>query len=166
MGIYGNKLVNMIATKPLCASWSNLVDMLAMVRWWDPIDFGGQKSKVKVSMDIYGHKTVNTSETKPFKGEGHDGYHWQMWGAQGCYALRCYIFYWNDEAPNTVSILTFIKCVGNLDGVKLHWVGRINFFQWLWTRYVYFYISLWKIMPPGSTNLPPKSIFWLHINLC
>ena len=31
-----------------------------------------------------------------FKGEGHDGYHWQMWGARGCYALRCYIWpcYW------------------------------------------------------------------------
>ena len=30
--IYGNKLVNTIATKPLCASLSNLADMLAMVR--------------------------------------------------------------------------------------------------------------------------------------
>ena len=30
--IYGNKLVNMIATKPFCASLSNLADMLAMVR--------------------------------------------------------------------------------------------------------------------------------------
>ena len=29
-----------------------------------------------------------------FKGEGHDGYHWQMWGARGCYALRWYILYW------------------------------------------------------------------------
>ena len=32
MDIYGNKLVNMIATKPLCASVSNLADMLVMVR--------------------------------------------------------------------------------------------------------------------------------------
>ena len=32
MDIYVNKLVNMIATKLLCASVSNLVDMLAMVR--------------------------------------------------------------------------------------------------------------------------------------
>ena len=32
MEIYGNKLVNMIATKPFCASLSNLTDMLAMVR--------------------------------------------------------------------------------------------------------------------------------------
>ena len=30
--IYGNKLVNTIETKPLCASSSNLVDMLAIVR--------------------------------------------------------------------------------------------------------------------------------------
>ena len=29
---YGNKLVNMIATKPFCASLSNLADMLAIVR--------------------------------------------------------------------------------------------------------------------------------------
>ena len=28
------------------------------------IDFGGQKSKVKVTMDIYGNKLVNTIETK------------------------------------------------------------------------------------------------------
>ena len=30
--IYGNKLVNMIETKPLCASLSNLADMLTMMR--------------------------------------------------------------------------------------------------------------------------------------
>ena len=29
-----------------------------------PIDFGGQRSKVKVIMDIYGNKLVNTKETK------------------------------------------------------------------------------------------------------
>ena len=31
----------------------------------NPIDFGGQRSKVKVSIDIYGNKLVNTIETKP-----------------------------------------------------------------------------------------------------
>ena len=31
----------------------------------NPIDFGGQRSKVKVTMDIYGNKLVNTIETKP-----------------------------------------------------------------------------------------------------
>ena len=30
--IYGNKLVNAVETKPLCASSSNLADMLAIVR--------------------------------------------------------------------------------------------------------------------------------------
>ena len=30
-----------------------------------PIDFGGQRSKVKVTMDINGNKLVNTIETKP-----------------------------------------------------------------------------------------------------
>ena len=29
-----------------------------------PIDFGGQRSKVKVEMDVYGNKLVNTIETK------------------------------------------------------------------------------------------------------
>ena len=29
----------------------------------DPIDFEGQRSKVKVTMDIYGDKLVNTIET-------------------------------------------------------------------------------------------------------
>ena len=31
----------------------------------DPIDFGGQRSKVKVRMDINGNKLVNTIDTKP-----------------------------------------------------------------------------------------------------
>ena len=31
----------------------------------DPIDFGGQRSKVKVTMDIYGNKLVNMIATKP-----------------------------------------------------------------------------------------------------
>ena len=30
-----------------------------------PIDFGGQRSKVKVTMEIYGNKLVNAIETKP-----------------------------------------------------------------------------------------------------
>ena len=32
MDIYGNNLVNMIETKPLCASRSDLADILAVVR--------------------------------------------------------------------------------------------------------------------------------------
>ena len=31
----------------------------------NPIAFGGQRSKVKVTVDIYGNKLVNTIETKP-----------------------------------------------------------------------------------------------------
>ena len=31
----------------------------------NPIDFEGQRSKVKVTMDIYGNKLVNTIETLP-----------------------------------------------------------------------------------------------------
>ena len=31
----------------------------------NPIDFGGQRSKVKVTIDIYGNKLVNAIETKP-----------------------------------------------------------------------------------------------------
>ena len=34
MDIFGNRLVNTIATIPLCAFLSNLADMLAMVRRW------------------------------------------------------------------------------------------------------------------------------------
>ena len=33
----------------------------------NPIDFGGQRSKVKVTMDIYGNKLVNTIETTPLR---------------------------------------------------------------------------------------------------
>ena len=39
--------MNQIQTKPLCASLSNLADMLTMV---NPIDFGGHSSKVKVTI--------------------------------------------------------------------------------------------------------------------
>ena len=31
----------------------------------DPIDFGGHRSKFKVTIDIYGNKFVNKMETKP-----------------------------------------------------------------------------------------------------
>ena len=65
------------------------------------IDFGGQRSKVKVTMDIYENKHVNTIETKLFcislsnladmltmlrgwtllivevKGQGHNGHTWK-----------------------------------------------------------------------------------------
>ena len=34
MDMYGNKLVNMIETTPLCISSSNLAEMLTMVRGW------------------------------------------------------------------------------------------------------------------------------------
>ena len=37
--IYGNKLVNAIEAKPLCASLSNLADMLAIVRGWSLLIF-------------------------------------------------------------------------------------------------------------------------------
>ena len=53
MNIYGNKLVNTIATKLLCASWSNLADELAMVREW----------------------TLLILEVK---GQGHNGQIWYM----------------------------------------------------------------------------------------
>ena len=47
MGIYGNKLVNTIATKPFCISLSNLADMLTMMRGWTLLNFevGGQRSR-------------------------------------------------------------------------------------------------------------------------
>ena len=45
MDIYGNKLVNMIETKPLRISLSNLADMLIVGERMDPIDFGGHKVK-------------------------------------------------------------------------------------------------------------------------
>ena len=43
--------MNPIKTKPLCASSSNLADMLSMV---NPIDFGSHGSKGKVMIDKCG----------------------------------------------------------------------------------------------------------------
>ena len=72
---------------------------------------------------------------------------------------------WRSQAPNTVSISTFIKCVGNLDGVNLHWVGGKNlFFQLIWASYVLFYISLCEIMPPSAKILHVRSVLWFHIS--
>ena len=47
MDIYGNKLVNMIETKPLCISLSNLADMLTMVRGLTlfVLEIRGQRSR-------------------------------------------------------------------------------------------------------------------------
>ena len=69
MDIYGSKLVNKIETKPLCVSLSNLADMLTMVRnpISNPIDFRGQRSKVKVIMDLYSKNLVNAMETEPLR---------------------------------------------------------------------------------------------------
>ena len=63
MDIYGNKLVNTIETKPLHISLSNLARHVNRDERMHPIDFGGQRSKVKVTLDIYGNKLVNTIET-------------------------------------------------------------------------------------------------------
>ena len=47
MDIYGNKLVNMIETKPLCIFLSNMADMLTMVRGWTLLilEVRGQRSR-------------------------------------------------------------------------------------------------------------------------
>ena len=49
MDIYWNKLVNMIETKPLCISLSNLADMLTMVRGWTLLilKVRGQRSRLQ-----------------------------------------------------------------------------------------------------------------------
>ena len=49
--ICGNKLVNMIETKPLCASSSNLRDMLTMARGWTSLilKVRGQRSRSQLT---------------------------------------------------------------------------------------------------------------------
>ena len=54
-----------MATKPLCASWLNLADMLALVRGWTLLILEVRGQKVTVTIDIYGDKLENTIETKP-----------------------------------------------------------------------------------------------------
>ena len=117
MDKYGNRLVNMIATIPLCASWSKLADVLTMVRGWTLLIFEikGQRSRSqwtymeislwtwkRLYLCVFLYQTWRTCKPwwedgpywflrSQFKGEGQDGYRWQMWGARGRYALRCYI---------------------------------------------------------------------------
>ena len=54
--------MNRIETIPLCATLSNLADMLTMLRGLTLLR--GQRSKVKVTTDMYGNKLVNKIETK------------------------------------------------------------------------------------------------------
>ena len=64
LDLLGNKLVNMIETKPLCATSSNLADMLAIVRRWTLLilEVRGQRSRSQLT---YRNKLVNMIETKP-----------------------------------------------------------------------------------------------------
>ena len=59
IGIYGKKLVNTIETKPLCASSSNLANILAIARGWTLLIL-----EVRVTIDMYDNKLVNMIETK------------------------------------------------------------------------------------------------------
>ena len=55
MDTYGNKLVNTIETKPLCASSSNLADMLTVMRGYTLLilKVRGQRSRSQwTSMEI------------------------------------------------------------------------------------------------------------------
>ena len=54
------ELVNMKETQPLCAYSSNLADMFTMTRGWTLKIW---RSKVKITIDTYGNKPVNTIET-------------------------------------------------------------------------------------------------------
>ena len=59
----GNKLVNMIETKPLCASSSNLADILAIVRGWTllSLEVRGQRSNSQLTcIEISFHNTIET----------------------------------------------------------------------------------------------------------
>ena len=83
--------MNMIETKPLCASASNLTDMLAKVRGWTLLilQVRGQRSRSQLT---HRNKHKNTIQTKPFcasssnladmlaivkvKGQGHNRRIW------------------------------------------------------------------------------------------
>ena len=62
MDIYGNKLVNMIETKLLCISLSNLADMLTMAREWTLLIL---EVKGQGHNGHNGNKLVNMKGTKP-----------------------------------------------------------------------------------------------------
>ena len=95
MDMYGNKLVIMIETKPLCASSSNLADMLAIARGWTPLilEVRGQRSRrsgdglvVKLlacgargpGFDTWSRHLNSRSSIQPtnVKGQGHNRHVW------------------------------------------------------------------------------------------
>ena len=53
-----------IETKLLCASSSNLVNLVNSDERMNPIDFRDQRSNIKVTMGLYGNNLVNTIESE------------------------------------------------------------------------------------------------------
>ena len=58
--------MNTIEAKPLCVFFFiKLGKHVSHSERMKPIDFGGQRSKVKITIEMYGNKLVNTIDTKP-----------------------------------------------------------------------------------------------------
>ena len=82
MDIYGNKLVNMIETKPLCISLSNLAEMLTMMRGWTRWIFEVKDIKpLCISASNLAEMLIMVRGWTLFilevKGQGHSGHEWK-----------------------------------------------------------------------------------------
>ena len=66
MDIYVKYLANTIEIEPIYASSLNFAERVNHGKRMNPIDFGGQRSKVKDTMDSYDKNLVNSIETEPF----------------------------------------------------------------------------------------------------
>ena len=111
-----------------------------------------------------------------FKGEGHDGYHWQMWGARGCYTLR-YICFTNTSCfhyfqwlyGNTTCLVLSYKWWEDVHcGGKGHDTGAGRFSAWLWLI-VHLLISDGKIFTlivmDTTQELEDSDLYSQHIML-
>ena len=65
MGIYGNISCELHGDITVVDFFITLGRHVNHGKRMNPIDFGGQRSMVKVTMDIYRNKLVNTIETTP-----------------------------------------------------------------------------------------------------
>ena len=113
--LYWNKFVITRETYLFCASSSNFADMLTMVRGWTLLTLEA------------------TCQRWSLWWASDD---WQMWGARGCYALRCYILYLSSFQP--------FKCDHDLP------LSLSNFLSLLNAIITYRY--LWVVFRPCTTR--------------
>ena len=140
INIYVNKLVDMIDTRPLCATSPNLADMLAIVRGWTLLilEVRGQRSRSQLTymeMNLWTRYRLNRCVLFHFSYFENKPY-W-FWGHGSKVKITRGIFYKcgvRREATLSVAILYSVRCCSKSVCIykymfmfKIKYLGEINF---------------------------------------